>query len=275
MATALRPTGIDGVGLRPWGTHFCHFYETTDDLLDTLVPYFRAGLESREFCVWVIADPLTEGDARRALGHTVTSLRDIEILPAQEWYLADTTFDPKRVMGAWNDKLAAALGRGHEGLRIGGQISWLPATQWKDFCDYEKALSESLTDQPMTLLCAYPVGARGVAEILDVARTHHFSLARRQGQWEVFEPPELDRPNEQIRRRDEEQLRKSEERWRAVFENSAVGIVLQSGDRSGRFLAANAAYQRMLGYSPEELRTRTFMDITHEEDREANRRLAD
>src|SRR5712664_178277 len=127
----------------------------------------------------------------------------------------------------------------------------------------------------MTLLCAYPVGARGVAEILDVARTHHFSLARRQGQWEVFEPPELDRPNEQIRRRDEEQLRKSEERWRAVVENSAVGIVLQSGDRSGRFLAANGAYQRMLGYSPEELRTLTFMDITHEEDREANRRLAD
>lgn len=268
MATALRPTGIDGVGLRPWGTHFCHFYETTDDLLDTLVPYFRAGLESSEFCVWVIADPLTEADARRALAHTVTSLGDIEILPAQEWYLEDTTFDPKRVMRAWNDKLAAALGRGYEGLRIGAQISWLPATQWKDFCDYEKALSESLTDQPMTLLCAYPVGARGVAEILDVARTHHFSLARRQGQREVFEPPELDR-------RDEEQLRKSEERWRAVFENSAVGIVLQSGDRSGRFLAANAAYQKMLGYSPEELRTRTFMDITHEEDREANRRLAD
>src|SRR5256712_13967529 len=126
----------------------------------------------------------------------------------------------------------------------------------------------------MTLLCAYHVGARGVAEILDVARTHHFSLARRQDQWELFEPPELDRPNEKTRRRDEEQLRKSEERWRAVFENSAVGIVLQSGDRSGCFLAANAAYQRMLGYSAEELSTLTFMDITYEEDREANRRLA-
>ena len=262
------------MGHRPWGTHFCHFYETTDDLLDTLVPYFLAGLESREFCVWVIADPLTEADARRALGHTVTSSGDIEILPAREWYLQDTTFDPKRVMGGWNDKLVAALGRGYEGLRVAGQISWLPATQWKAFCDYEKALSESLRDQPMTLLCAYPVGARGVAEILDVARTHHFSLARRHGQWEVFEPSEVDRPNKKMRRRDEEQLRKSEERWRAVFENSAVGIVLQSGDRSGRFLAANAAYQRMLGYSPEELSTLTFMDITYEEDREANRQLA-
>jgi PAS domain S-box-containing protein len=270
----LRTTGIDVVGHRPWGTHFCHFYETTDDLLDTLVPYLRAGLESREFCLWVIADPLTEADARRALGHTLTSPGDIEILPAREWYLKDNTFDPQRVMEGWNDKVVAALGRGYEGLRVAAQISWLPGTQWKAFCDYEKTLSESLSDQPITLLCAYPVGARGVAEILDVARTHHFSLARRQGQWEVFEPSELERQNETLRRSEEEQLRKSEERWRAVFENSAVGIVVQSGDRNGRFLAANAAYQRMLGYSAEELRTRTFMDITYEEDREANRRLA-
>jgi len=56
VATALRTTGINTVGDRPWGTHFCHFYETRDDLLDTLIPYFRAGLESREFCVWMIAD---------------------------------------------------------------------------------------------------------------------------------------------------------------------------------------------------------------------------
>ena len=265
MATVLRPTGIDGVGDRPWGTHFCHFYETPDDLLDTLVSFLRAGLESRESCVWVVADPLTEADARKALGHTAFS-GDIEILPAREWYLEDTTFDPKRVMAAWNDKLVAALRRGYEGLRVAGQTSWVPATQWNAFCDYEKALSESFIDQPITWLCAYPVEARGIAEILDVARTHDFSLARRHGQWEVFD--------EKIRRRDDEQLRKSEERWRAVFENSAVGIVLQSGDRSGRFLAANAAYQRMLGYSAEELGTLTFTDITYEEDREANRQLA-
>jgi PAS domain S-box-containing protein len=266
VATALRTTGIAVVGDRPWGTHFCHFYETPDDLLDTLVPFFRAGLERRESCVWVIADPLTEADARKALGLTGTASGDIEILPASEWYLDDTTFDSKRVMAAWNDKLVTARRRGYEGLRVAGQTSWLRPTQWSPFYDYEKALSESLVDQSMTMLCAYPVQARGVAEILDVARTHDFSLARRHGQWEVFE--------EKIRRRDDEQLRKSEERWRAVFENSAVGIVLQSGDRHGRFVAANAAYQRMLGYSAEELRTLTFMDITYEEDREANRRLA-
>src|SRR5437879_11921949 len=101
--------------------------------------------------------------------------------------------------------------------------------------DYEKALTVSLTDQPMTLLCAYHGGARGVAGILDVARTHHFSVARRQGQWEVFEPPELDRPNEKIRRRDEEQLRKSEERFRAVFEIAVSTMPMTSGARRERW----------------------------------------
>jgi PAS domain S-box-containing protein len=73
------------------------------------------------------------------------------------------------------------------------------------------------------------------------------------------------------RKRAEEALRESEERWRAVFENSAAGIAL--ADSSGRFLAANFAYQRMLGYSEEELRSLSFVDITHEDYRDANSEL--
>jgi PAS domain S-box-containing protein len=70
----------------------------------------------------------------------------------------------------------------------------------------------------------------------------------------------------------EEQLRKSEERWRAVFENSAAGIGL-SDLASGRILSTNVALQKMLGYSEEELLALSFLDITYEGDREANRRL--
>jgi two-component system sensor histidine kinase UhpB len=74
------------------------------------------------------------------------------------------------------------------------------------------------------------------------------------------------------RKRAEEALRQSEERWRAVFENSAAGIAL-SDPASTRFLSVNAAFQKMLGYSRKEILALTFMDITHEGDREANRRL--
>jgi hypothetical protein len=38
MATALRASGISVVGAMPWGTHGCLFYETTRELLDTVVP---------------------------------------------------------------------------------------------------------------------------------------------------------------------------------------------------------------------------------------------
>ena len=70
------------------------------------------------------------------------------------------------------------------------------------------------------------------------------------------------------RKRAEEALRESEERWRAVFENSAAGIALANS--SGRFLAANSAYQKMLGYSEEELRRLSFLDITHQDYRDTN-----
>src|SRR5438034_3256783 len=77
-------------------------------------------------------------------------------------------------------------------------------------------------------------------------------------------------PSEDVteRNRTEEALRKSEERWRSVFENSAIGVALT--DLKGRFLATNPTYQKMLGYTEDEFQTVSFLEITHEDYREAN-----
>jgi PAS domain S-box-containing protein len=63
-------------------------------------------------------------------------------------------------------------------------------------------------------------------------------------------------------------LSRSEERWRSVFENSAIGVALT--DLNGRFIAANPVFQKMLGYTEEELGQLSFLDITVEEDRNLN-----
>jgi PAS domain S-box-containing protein len=73
------------------------------------------------------------------------------------------------------------------------------------------------------------------------------------------------------RKRAEDALRQSEERWRSVFENSAIGVALT--DYNGRFLATNRVFQAMVGYTEEELRAVSFLDVTHEDYREANRAL--
>jgi PAS domain S-box-containing protein len=73
------------------------------------------------------------------------------------------------------------------------------------------------------------------------------------------------------RRSTEATLRASEERWRSMFEASAVGIAVL--DRQHRFAAANAAFQKMIGYTGEELQSLSPPDITHEEDREATQSM--
>ena len=67
------------------------------------------------------------------------------------------------------------------------------------------------------------------------------------------------------------QVVRSEQRWRSVFENSAVGVALTN--LSGQFIATNPVFQKMVGYTEDELQQLTFLDITDEEDLERNRAL--
>ena len=74
MEKAFRKTGIDIIGDAPWGTHLCQFYQTKKDLIDILVPYFKAGLENNEFCMWITSEPLKVEDAKAALKIVVKNL---------------------------------------------------------------------------------------------------------------------------------------------------------------------------------------------------------
>jgi hypothetical protein len=210
ISTALRPTGIDVVGDKPWGTHFCHFYETRRDLLDTLVPYFKAGLENKEFCLWVISPPLTEEEARSALRQTLPELdrylveRSIEILPNDVWYLEVGVFDLHRALNGWQEKLHEALARGYAGMRVTGDATGLRKRDWRAFCEYERELNDFAAKHPIIVLCAYQLAASRAAEVLDVARTHQFAVAIRNGNWEIVESPELKQAKEEIKRLGEE-----------------------------------------------------------------------
>src|ERR1700681_3016566 len=68
---ALRKTGIRVMGDMPWGAHICMFYEAKTDLLDAAASYFAAGLDSNEFCLWAISDPITEEDAKASFRSSI------------------------------------------------------------------------------------------------------------------------------------------------------------------------------------------------------------
>src|SRR6266478_1987392 len=210
MTTEVRKSGIDVVGDMSWGTHVCLFYETKEDLLDTLVSYCKAGLESQEFSLWVVAEPVREEEARHALKQVVPDLdryladHSIDIVSAGDWYLQGGSFDLKRVMSGWHERLALALARGYAGVRVTGDTAWLEKKDWKGFCEYEETLNESIANQRLAVLCTYPLAAYGAAEILDVARTHQFAIAKRHESWEIIETPGLKQAKAEITRTNEE-----------------------------------------------------------------------
>jgi C4-dicarboxylate-specific signal transduction histidine kinase len=210
MATEMRKTGVDVVGDMPWGTHFCLFYETRADLLETLVPYCKAGLENQEFCLWVVAEPLAVEDARHALKRAVPDLdqhlaeHSIEIVAARDWYLQEGTFDLKRVISGWNEKLTSASARGYAGVRVTGDTAWLEKKDWKDFCEYEESLNQAIAGQRLAVLCTYPLAACGAAEILDVVRTHQFAVTKRRGSWDVIETAGHKQAKAEIKRLNED-----------------------------------------------------------------------
>jgi signal transduction histidine kinase len=204
MAVEFRDSGIQSVGSLPWGTHFCHFYETVDDLLDILVPFLKAGLENNEFCMWVVFDPVNKKQARQALERAVPDVNqriaagDIEILAHTDWYLHDGVFDARRVILAWKEKLAQALARGYAGMRVNGDATWLTEHEWEDFSQYEREINQTLADERMIVLCTFPLGVSRGAGVFDVARTHQFAIAKRHGNWDILESPQLKQTKEEL-----------------------------------------------------------------------------
>ena len=132
MATAMRKSGIDVIGdMVSWGAHFCLFYETKEDLLDALISYCKSGLENEEYCLWVVAAPLTIQEATIALKEAVPDFDNyladshIEIMSAGDFFLQGGTFDRKRVTEALFAKLADVSARGYTGVRLTGDTSWV------------------------------------------------------------------------------------------------------------------------------------------------------
>jgi PAS domain S-box-containing protein len=205
MSDRLRPTGLEIIGDVAWGTHFCQFYRTAQDLQDILVPYFKAGLENNEFCMWIVSEPLGVEAARRAIAAAVPGFEEywrkgqIEIIPHTDWYLKGGTFDADRVLAAWMAKLDAALAAGYDGLRLSGNTFWLEPKDWRAFTDYEAAIDNVIGRYRMLAACTYSVDRCGFDEILDVARNHRFALVRREGRWELVESAQSRRAYDELK----------------------------------------------------------------------------
>ncbi len=244
-----RKTGSEVVGDVPWGSHFCQFYQTPEDLTDILVPYFSAGLENNEFCVWVTSEPLNEKAAKAAISRAVPDFEQylkkgqMQIVPHADWYLKDGVFNSQRVVADWVNKLDQALTQGYDGLRVTGNAAWLEEEDWRAFSDYETKINKAIGKYRILAICSYSIDKCDALKLIEVAAKHQFALIKQATEWELIENPNCKRAMEA--------LLESEAKYRSIFESAKDAFIVF--DSGGNILEANPQAIKLYGYSREEL----------------------
>ena len=245
MREMQRKSGIDIIGDISWGTHFCQFYQTKEDLMDILVPYFKAGLENNEYCMWVTSQPSEVEKAKEALKRAVPDFdtylekRQIEFIPCIHGYIKNGALDSKKVLNDWVEKLNQALGNGYEGLRLTENAFWLEIKDLSNFADYGKHLDSVIGNYQMIALCTYSLDRCNAIEIIDMVINHQFALIKREGKWEQIESS--------MRKKTEDKIQVLAN----VVESSNDAVMTESVD--GIITSWNKGAEQIYGYSAKEV----------------------
>ena len=248
-----------------WGTHLCHFYQSSDELISLMVPYFRRGLERNALCLWLSSEPLGQ-QLLKALRDGIPDFDrcrkkgQILAVPYAEWYLSDGQFNASTALQHFSDALTQAKKLGFEGIWVAGDLGWLDKSDWQAQIACEKAACNPISNVPAVVVCAYPIRALGVPEALDLFSTHQSIVMRREGRWKVLESLE--------QMKSEKALRETEKSYQHLFDTTLDGIEVVD-EATGKVLIANPAAARMFGFeSPEQMVGMDPLDYVPDADRE-------
>ena len=243
-----RESGIDAIGDIPWGTHFCQFYQTKEDLIEIFIPYFKAGLENNELCLWITSEPLGIEEAKKFLKKAVPDIEiylekgQIEIIPETFFYLENGAFDSSRALNKGTERFNRAIDNGYCGLRSGGNISWLKKADWDNFTGYEEKIDSAIGNCKIISMCAYSLDNCNATDIIDVVANHQFTLIKKGRRWEKIESPK--------RKKAEEAVIQATKNWEYTFDS--VPDLIAIIDTEYRIIRANRAMAARLGMEAKE-----------------------
>jgi PAS domain S-box-containing protein len=191
MEKERRKSGINIIGDILWGARICLFYRNTEELINILVPYFKAGLENNEACLWITSESLDKEAATKALRRSLSNLDkylekgQLEIVPYSEWFFRGSSLDLPRVVDTWFKKYNNAIARGYDGLRCTFDTNWLEKKYWQQLIEAGR-LDKDTANKNITI-CSLSLDKCGAPEIIDAVSAHQYVLINRDGKWDSIE----------------------------------------------------------------------------------------
>jgi hypothetical protein len=183
--------GLDGL-FRP-GDHACYFFRSGNEIGEVLVPYFKAGLERNELCMWFTGRPYGKDRAASELRAAMADFDrravsgQIRIFDYEEWLSQQEPMSPVEAARSWLARADEAIASGYVGLRASGNTSFLDESAWDGQLVSERAGTEIFTGQPIVVLCGYSFDRCSAKGVVDVVHCHGLGLAKRHGRWGLVE----------------------------------------------------------------------------------------
>ncbi len=240
---SFRPTHIEGLGEVPWGTHCCLFYESPAELTQILVDFFKAGLESNEYCLWVTSGAVSEQTAKKALlqasAHAEAPVRknQLRISSTADWYASGADFDPEAAIANWIGEAEQAVESGFDGLRLAGDPFRPSQMDIQQAVDYEARFDRFISGQKILALCIYPLNECSPLDIVNLSGRHEYNLISTDGSLEVAANP--------TRQELEADLSANRELFHGIVDSNPDATYVI--DSKGHIRFANTAGRRLLG----------------------------
>ena len=160
--------------------HICAFFDSRDEEYETLVPYFREGVDAGEQVLNVLdAARLTDHCERLEAGGIPIDDGRVQVASSEETYIAGGRFDMERMANFVSETLRNAAAQGRR-VRTAGWMDWVyrqpPGTD--RLMEYEARMNLLVPTFDCTFMCVYDLSKVNGDTLIDIMSTHPYVILR-------------------------------------------------------------------------------------------------
>lgn len=173
--------------------HFNLLYENDGELIDFLVSYFDEGINNNEYCIWILAEPITFDSAKAAMKNAGMDVGvylktgQLEIVPYAKVQSGGEIFDSSDFAENLDNVCNTAISNGFSGVRILKNLSISDRHISNEFTDCERVLNELSHKIKIIALCTYGIENCSQFEILDFIEISDAVIMEKDGEWSIID----------------------------------------------------------------------------------------
>jgi hypothetical protein len=168
-----------------WGVHICGLYQSEAERDEIVLGFLRQGDMDGDLQLYCPSER-TPKDFSARYGHLcpdcaahVADPDRFQVLSAKELYYPDGVFSPRAMDQGLNEFFSASQARGPRNVRATAEMVWaleaIPGVE--HLMVYESRLNYFIPQKPWVSICLYNVTKFSGATIMNVLRTHPYTIS--------------------------------------------------------------------------------------------------